>query len=250
MSIEQLTARAVAIDTNFHLKQLLKTGFEKVEYFGTYATHQERMNKYPFYVDDSGKTDIADVVIKAKMWVRKYDIKVLIIDYIQLMTDRSVKGNREGEISSISRRLKRLGKELNIPIIALSQLSRAVETRGSSKRPLLSDLRESGAIEQDADIVQFLSRPDYYKIDICVDDNEMHSLINAGADSEVIFAKYRGGSTNTTMLKWIGNKTKYIDVECPDDMAEESNFYESKPLPAVSAADAFAMPQDKSDLPF
>lgn len=242
MSIEQLTARAVAIDTNFHLKQLLKTGFEKMEYFTTYSQHQERMNAYPFYVDDSGKTDINDIVIKAKIWVRKFDIKLLIIDYVQLMTDRSVKGNREGEISSISRRLKRLAKELNIPIIALSQLSRAVETRGSSKRPLLSDLRESGAIEQDADIVQFLYRPEYYKIDIDVNDYDfdMHSLINAGADSEIIFAKYRGGSTNTTMLKWVGNKTKYLDVECPDDMRDDGEVMEEmKALPYVNPSDAF-----------
>jgi replicative DNA helicase len=241
MSIEQLTARCVAIDTNFHLKQLLKTGFEKKEYFTTYGEHQDRMNKYPFYVDDSGKTDIADVVIRAKMMVRKYGIKVLIIDYLQLMTNRMVKGNRESEVSSISRRLKSLAKELNIPIIALSQLSRAVETRGSSKRPMLSDLRDSGSIEQDADIVQFLYRPEYYKIDIDRNDydEDMHPLIDAGADSEIIFAKYRGGSLNTTMLKWQGDKTKYLDVTCPDDMQVYEEHYESKPLPSVNPADAF-----------
>lgn len=251
MSMQQLTARAVAIDTSFHLKQLLKTGFEKGEYFTTYSRHQDRMNHYPFYVDDSGKSDIADVVIKAKMWVRKYDIKVLIIDYMQLMTDRTVKGNREGEISSISRRLKRLAKELNIPVIALSQLSRAVETRGTSKRPMLSDLRESGAIEQDADIVQFLYRPEYYKIDIVGEDYEldMQELIDAGANSEIIFAKYRGGSTNTTMLKWDGSKTKFLDVECPDDMMQHDED-EVKALPTVNPSDAFEEPEDKSDIPF
>jgi replicative DNA helicase len=249
MSIEQLTARTVAIDTNFHLKQLLKTGFEHKEYFATYTQHQERMNDYPFYIDDSGKTDINDIVIKAKLWVRKYDIKLLIIDYIQLMTDRSVKGNREGEISSISRRLKRLAKELNIPIIALSQLSRAVETRGASKRPMLSDLRESGAIEQDADIVQFLYRPEYYKIDIVEDDYDIsvQSLISAGANSEVIFAKYRGGSTNTTMLRWIGDKTKFIDVEDPMDNVEDLEVYEEKALPMVSPTDAFDVGEREED---
>ena len=250
MSIEQLTARTVSIDTNFHLKQLLKTGFEHKEYFATYTQHQERMNDYPFYVDDSGKTDINDIVIKAKLWVRKHGIKLLIIDYIQLMTDRSVKGNREGEISSISRRLKRLAKELNIPIIALSQLSRAVETRGASKRPMLSDLRESGAIEQDADIVQFLYRPEYYKIDIDVDDYDasVQSLISAGANSEVIFAKYRGGSTNTTMLRWVGDKTKFLDVEDPNDNCEELEVYEAASLPAIDPLDAFDNVKD--DLAF
>jgi replicative DNA helicase len=255
MSIEQLTARAVAIDTNFHLKQLLKTGFEHKQYFATYTQHQERMNEYPFYIDDSGKTDINDVVIKAKLWVRKYDIKLLIIDYIQLMTDRSVKGNREGEISSISRRLKRLAKELNIPIIALSQLSRAVETRGASKRPMLSDLRESGAIEQDADIVQFLYRPEYYKIDIEIDDYDVsvQPLIAAGANAEVIFAKYRGGSTNTTMLRWVGDKTKFIDVEDSKDSIEELESYDEQSLPRVSPGEAFETGnniEDDEDTPF
>ncbi|MNY21108.1 Replicative DNA helicase [compost metagenome] len=142
-----------------------------------------------------------------------------------------------------------MAKELDIPVIALSQLSRAVETRGASKRPMLSDLRESGAIEQDADIVQFLYRPEYYKIDIEIDDydSSQHPLISAGANSEVIFAKYRGGSTNTTMLKWIGDKTKFVDVECQDDMSEVSDVYETKDLPRVSTDDAFGEPETNND---
>lgn len=250
MSMAQLTARVVAIDTDFHLNQLLKKGFENIKYFSTYTKHQERMNNYPFYVDDSGTTDISDVVIKAKTWKRKYGIKLLIIDYLQLMTDRSVKGNREAEISSISRRLKRLAKELDLPVIALSQLSRAVETRGASKRPMLSDLRDSGAIEQDADIVQFLYRPAYYKIEIDANDydSSMQALISAGADSEVIFAKYRGGATSMTMLKWIGDKTKYVDVECDDDMREVLEEYEEpKALPTPTPNEAFYSIDDVSD---
>lgn len=239
MSIEQLTARAVAIDTNFHLKQLLKTGFDKLEYFTTYSSHQKRMNNYPFFIDDSGKTDINDIVITAKLWVRKFGIKLLIIDYIQLMTDRSVKGNREGEISSISRRLKRLAKELNIPVIALSQLSRAVETRGASKRPLLSDLRDSGAIEQDADIVQFIYRPDYYKIEMDPSDydGELSDLVSRGANTEIIIAKYRGGSTNTTLLQWIGDKTKFKDIDDEQDVV--SYIDATNELPKISPGEAF-----------
>lgn len=244
MSMQQLTARCVAIDTNFHLKQLLKSGFEKKEYFATYTHHQERMNDYPITIDDSGKTDVNDVIIKIKLLHRKKGIKYAIIDYLQLMTDRTVKGNRESEISSISRKLKALAKQLDIPVIALSQLSRAVETRGSSKRPMLSDLRESGAIEQDADIVQFLYRPEYYKIDIDPDDytDDMKPLIEAGANSEVIFAKYRGGSPNTAMLKWIGDKTKFVDVECPEDMKPDEEVFERVPLPTPSVHDAFDLP--------
>lgn len=253
MSIQQLTARAVAIDTNFHLGQLLKKGFEHNEYFQTYRNHQERMNKYPFYIDDSGKTDITDIVITAKLWKRKYNIKLLIVDYLQLMTDKSSKGNRENEIGNISRRLKRLAKELDIPVIALSQLSRAVETRGSSKRPMLSDLRESGAIEQDADIVEFIYRPGYYKIDIDIDDYDtsLQPLINAGADTEIIFAKYRGGSIGTTMLKWIGDKTKFIDVMDNEDTVEYIND-SNIDLPKPTIAEAFDVSANdyKDDMPF
>lgn len=244
MSVEQLTARAVAIDTNFHLGQLLKKGFEKLDYFNTYSQHQERMNNYPLYIDDSGKCDITDIVITAKLWQRKYGIKVLIIDYIQLMNDKSIKGNREAEISSVSRRLKRLAKELNIPVIALSQLSRQCETRGSSKRPLLSDLRDSGAIEQDADIVEFIYRPSYYNIDIEAEhyDAPLDALVSAGADTELIFAKYRAGSTGTSLLKWVGDKTKFVDVT---DIMERTEYIgEDLLLPRPSAIEAVGKVED------
>jgi len=239
MSVHELTARVVAIDTSFHLKQLLKIGFEQTIYFERYDAHAERMREYPLYIDDSGANDITEIVITAKMWRRVYGIEVLIIDYIQLMGDRSVRGNREGEISSISRRLKRLAKELDIPIVVLSQLSRAVETRGSSKRPILSDLRESGAIEQDADIVEFIYRPRYYNLDVLQDDYDDQKLKKAvalGADSEIIYAKYRGGSTGTAMLKWVGDKTKFVDVEDDKDVVE---YIDETPLPKMAPSEAF-----------
>ena len=215
MSMAQLTARMVAIDTNFHLKQLLKTGFEKTEYFQTYDAHCNRMRSYPFFVNDSGVSDLTEIVIQAKAWKRSNDIKLLVIDYLQLMDDRAVNSNnREAVISSISRRLKLLARELDIPVIALSQLSRAVETRGGSKRPNLSDLRDSGAIEQDADIVEFIYRPSYYKIDINEDDygKKGKYAVSMGADSEINYAKFRGGSLATILLKWVGDKTKFVDV--------------------------------------
>lgn len=238
MSMKQLSARIVAIDTNFHLKQILKTGFEKLEYFQTYDAHCNRMNLYPLHVDDSASSDIADVIIRAKAWKRSQGIKVLIVDYLQLMSDRTVRStNREAVMSSISRKLKLLAKELEIPVIALSQLSRAVETRGGSKRPLLSDLRDSGAIEQDADIVEFIYRPSYYKVDI--DENEYDDknrrLISMGADSEIIYAKYRAGSVATTLLRWVGDKTKFIDVDDSNDTVD----YIDKPLPKLEASQAF-----------
>ena len=246
MSMKQLTARIVAIDTNFHLKQILKTGFEKNEYFKTYDAHCQRMNDYPLYVDDSGTNDLTEIVIQAKAWKRSQGIKLLVIDYLQLMDDKSVKGsNREAVTSSISRRLKLLAKELEIPVIALSQLSRAVETRGGSKRPLLSDLRDSGAIEQDADIVEFIYRPSYYKLDIDPQeyDDKNQRLIALGADSEINYAKYRGGSTAATLLKWVGDKTKFIDVD--DD--RETLDYIDRPLPTPTPLEAFEKPETVFD---
>lgn len=247
MSVNQLTARVVAIDTNFHLSQLIKTGFEKQKYFESFAHHSGRMKKYPIYIDDAAETDINSVVLKARYWKRKYGIKLLVVDYLQLMHDSSIKGNREQEISSISRRLKLLAKELEIPVIALSQLSRAVETRGSSKRPLLSDLRESGAIEQDADIIQFIYRPEYYKIDI---HNEEFDEMNAkGANTEFIFAKYRGGSVATTHLKWIGDKTKFIDPTDDNEYNDEHDEVIEMTVKPATAAQAFEVPDNNSEIP-
>jgi replicative DNA helicase len=148
--------------------------------------------------------------------------------------------------------LKRLAKELDIPVIALSQLSRAVETRGSNKRPMLSDLRESGSIEQDADIVEFIYRPGYYKIDIDVEDydSSLQPLVEAGADTEIIFAKYRGGSIGTTMLKWVGDKTKFVDVM---DITDTANYINESnhELPKPTISEAFdVVLNDKDDTPF
>tara|TARA_R110000868_G_scaffold139805_2_gene354925 strand:+ start:9155 stop:10621 length:1467 start_codon:yes stop_codon:yes gene_type:complete len=215
MSIHQLTARAVAVDTNFHMNQLLKDGFSKPEYFETFSNHSHRMSKYKLFVDDSGAGDIVDVVMCAKRWYRLHNIKLLVVDYLQLMSSRENKGNRENEIASISRRMKLLAKELNIPIILLSQLSRSVDTRGGSKRPVLSDLRESGAIEQDADIVQFIYRPGYYGLEIHPEEYQTKHAVQAaekGSDTEIVFSKYRGGANDMFLLKWVGDKTKFYDL--------------------------------------
>jgi replicative DNA helicase len=251
MSMHQLTARAVAIDTNFHLKQLIKSGFEKPEYFSTLSAHTNRMSEFPLYIDDSGKTDISDVVITSKLWKRKYNIGVLIIDYIQLMGDRSIKGSRENELSSISRRLKKLAKELDIPVVVLAQVNRECEKRGASKRPFISDIKDCGSIEQDADIINFIYRPDYYKIEMSEDDYDpsYSHLIEKGANTEIIFAKYRGGSTGTALLKWIGDKTKFIDVEDSSEQ-EECDVYDAAPVPLGSASEAFDDQNTNKEVPF
>jgi replicative DNA helicase len=136
---------------------------------------------------------------------------MVFVDYLQLMTgnyDRQ--GNREQEISNISRSLKSLAKELDIPVLALSQLSRAVETRGGSKKPILSDLRESGAIEQDADLVLFIFRPEYYKIDQLDDGTPTNGL------AQITVAKHRNGALGDVNLRFIGKYARFTDLEGGD----------------------------------
>jgi replicative DNA helicase len=208
MSTTQLAARTVAINSNFHLSQLIRDGFEKDKYFATLRNRTDEMRKFPVFIDDTPSLDIRDIVSKARIWKRKHDIKILFVDYIQLASDRTKGNNREQEIASISRNLKMLAKELNIPVIALSQLSRNVETR-TDKHPKLSDLRESGAIEQDADIVTFLYREHYYNPGIELP----YELSSIGANAEFNFAKYRSGSLETKGLYFDANKVKYMDPE-------------------------------------
>jgi replicative DNA helicase len=142
--------------------------------------------------------------------VAQHKVKLIIIDYLQLMTvggSNKSNTNREQEISTISRSLKSIAKELNIPVIALSQLSRAVESRAGNKRPQLSDLRESGAIEQDADIVTFIYRPEYYKIDTFEDGSPAEGM------AELIIAKHRNGGLEDIRLRFQGELARFSDVE-------------------------------------
>jgi replicative DNA helicase len=156
-------------------------------------------------------------------------------------------GNREQEIASISRALKGIAKELDVPVIALSQLSRGVETRGGDKRPQLSDLRESGSIEQDADIVMFLYRPEYYKITVDEENNPTQGM------AEVIVAKHRNGSLDTVKLKFIGKYTKFGDYDMPSG---DSNPFsgmitrESKLNSLPDQPSSSAVPDEQEDMPF
>jgi replicative DNA helicase len=146
--------------------------------------------------------------------VRNNGVELVVIDYLQLMHAGSSNksGNREQEISTISRSLKSIAKELNIPIIALSQLSRAVETRGGDKRPMLSDLRESGAIEQDADIVCFIYRPEYYGFTEWP-DTEPGKDPDCIGQGEIIVAKHRNGSLENIKLRFIPQLAKFTDLD-------------------------------------
>jgi replicative DNA helicase len=168
-----------------------------------------KLSEAPLFIDDTPALSIFEMRAKCRRLKAQHDIQMVIVDYLQLMTtggDNS-RGNREQEISTISRSLKSIAKELNIPVIALSQLSRAVETRGGDKRPQLSDLRESGAIEQDADMVLFIHRPEYYGFTQDAEGNATNGL------AEIIIAKHRNGAVGSVNLRFVDKLAKFMDMD-------------------------------------
>ena len=192
MSARQLTARLFAnyagIDSN-----KLAIGTLSQSEMDVAVSLRPSFGKLPLYIDDEPFLTLLSLKIKAKKWVREKGVKIIYIDYLQLISNSQRGRTRDQEISEISRTLKGLAKELDIPIIALSQLSRGVETRGD-KRPMLSDLRESGAIEQDADNVLFLYRPEYYQIPQWEDGTPTDKEV------EVIISKFRNGTTGGIII--------------------------------------------------
>ena len=187
MSARQLTARLFANYSGIDSNKLAFGSLTQSE-MDVAVSLRPSFNKLPLYIDDEPFLTLLSLKIKAKKWVRERKVKIIYIDYLQLISNNQKGRTRDQEISEISRTLKGLAKELDIPIIALSQLSRGVETRGD-KRPMLSDLRESGAIEQDADNVLFLYRPEYYGIPTWEDNTPTANEV------EVIISKFRNGTT-------------------------------------------------------
>jgi len=258
MSSVQLITRLISSETGLSSEKLRTGKLEKHEW-EQLTVKVKDLEKAPLFIDDTPSLSIFDLRAKARRLSSQYGIKMIIVDYLQLMTaggSGKGGGNREQEISTISRNLKALAKELNVPVIALSQLSRAVETRGSSKRPLLSDLRESGAIEQDADIVSFIYRPEYYKIDEWDDDE--HSPTEGQA--EFIIAKHRNGSLENIRLKFIGSLGKFDNLDeygggfddLPSKMNSDDNPFATKRFPSANEAFGSNMnrPDDDGDVPF
>lgn len=228
MSATQLMLRLISAEAEIDSNKLRKGKLENHEWV---QLHQKikKLSNAPIYIDDTPALSILEMRAKCRRLKAQFDIGLVIIDYLQLMTADSgggAKGNREQEIAAISRAMKNLAKEINVPVIALSQLSRAVETRGGDKRPQLSDLRESGSIEQDADMVMFLYRPEYYKI---TQDEQGNSTEGVG---EVIIAKNRSGDVDTVKLRFIGKYTKFTDLD---------GFY--TPLPGQDNFGDFNMPK-------
>lgn len=211
MSSVQLITRMISSETGLTSEKLRKGNLLPHEWEQLNVKVKD-LTTAPIYIDDTPSLSIFDLRAKARRLVSQYGVKIIIIDYLQLMTGGSATkgpGNREQEISTISRNLKALAKELNIPIITLSQLSRAVETRGGTKRPLLSDLRESGAIEQDADIVSFIYRPEYYGFTEWDDDERTPCT----GQAELIIAKHRNGGLDNIRLKFVGHLAQFSDLE-------------------------------------
>lgn len=207
MSSLQLVNRLISMETEIPSEKLRKGKLEDYEWQQLHA-QVDKLSNVPLFIDDTPGISIFELRAKCRRLKMQHNIQMIIIDYLQLMTGGGDnKGNREQEISMISRGLKGLAKELNVPVIALSQLSRAVETRGGSKRPQLSDLRESGAIEQDADIVSFIYRPEYYQI---LEDEEGNSLKGVG---EIIVAKHRNGALDSIRLKWDAQYAKFSNLD-------------------------------------
>ncbi len=258
MSSVQLITRLISSETGLSSEKLRTGRLEKHEW-EQLNVKVKSLEKAPLFIDDTPSLSIFDLRAKARRLASQHKIRLIIIDYLQLMTAGGSQkgGNREQEISTISRNLKALAKELNVPVIALSQLSRAVETRGGSKRPILSDLRESGAIEQDADIVSFIYRPEYYKIEEWDDEERTPTQ----GQAEFIVAKHRNGGLDNIRLKFIGSLGKFDNLEEFDSPFEfqskmnedDDNPFTSQNLPSANEAFGSSLnpPQDPDDdIPF
>ncbi|WP_374164262.1 replicative DNA helicase [Arcticibacter sp. MXS-1] len=234
MSSVQLVNRLISGEAEIEQEKLRKGNLAEWEWQQLHSKIG-KLTEAPLFIDDTPALNIFEFRAKCRRLKAQYDIQMIIVDYLQLMHGKGEGkgGNREQEIGSISRALKSVAKELNVPVLALSQLSRAVESRpGASKKPMLSDLRESGSIEQDADMVLFLYRPEYYGL---TEDEEGRSTLGVG---EVIIAKHRNGETGTVPLKFVGKYVKFADLD-EDFSASSALATGSDPFAALSPSQDF-----------
>lgn len=236
MSKEQLMQRAICSLAKVSMAKALN-GTMDAEEWKRIWTATKKLEQSGLYIDDSSLTTPADVLAKCRRLKAKENIDLIMIDYVQLMSSGSNRksDSRQNEVSDISRNLKIAAKELNVPIIALSQLSRNVESNSRpDHRPVLSDLRDSGAIEQDADIVLFLFNPEKY--------NDLPTDYEPGT-VELIIAKHRNGRTGTVKLRWIGEYTTFVNlnekVVVPKKEHVEADKIEETPLDNSAAVDVF-----------
>ena len=208
MSAVQLMMRLIIAESGLDGKDV-KSGRLTPEQWRHLEASVKPLGTAPLYIDDTPALSVFEFRSKARRLKMHNNIELIVIDYLQLMTAGSAagNGNREQEVAFISRTLKAIAKELNIPIIALSQLNRSAELRGGSKRPQLSDLRESGAIEQDADIVAFIHRPEYYGINTTEDGQPTAGM------AEIIIAKHRNGAVTDVSLRFLKDQARFTDLD-------------------------------------
>jgi len=207
MSSLQLVTRLISAESEISSGKL-RNGNLRYDELAQIHTKIAGLTEAAIFIDDTPAISVFELRAKARRLKAQHDIQLLVVDYMQLMTaGGDNKGNREQEISTISRSLKSIAKELSIPVIALSQLSRAVESRGGDRRPQLSDLRESGSIEQDADMVLFINRPEYYGI---TEDEAGNSTLGV---ANIIIAKHRNGSVGDVQLKFTAELAKFGNLE-------------------------------------
>ena len=229
MSSEQLVSRLIASEAELSASKLRKGDLKDYEMVQLHEKIKQ-LSDAQFYIDDTPALTVFELRAKARRLVKNHNVEIIIIDYLQLMSAGGNAGNREQEISTISRSLKGIAKELKIPVIALSQVNRGVESRTGtgSKRPMLSDLRESGAIEQDADIVTFIYRPEYYKI------YEWDNGDDSRSQAEIIIAKHRNGALENVRLKFTAEFAKFSDIDYFDDFS--SNIDAESMISTVSSS--------------
>lgn len=239
MSTGQLVTRLMSSESNVRLGTIKRGKAEQWEFERIQTICDETFLKDNIFIDDTPALGVFELRAKCRRLVKKHGVGLIIIDYLQLMSGSSndKNGNREQEISKISRQLKALAKELCVPIIALSQLSRDVEKRGS-KEPVLSDLRESGAIEQDADMVMFMYRTDYQQ--------EAHKVdASVAGDTYFKIAKHRNGSLETIIMKAHLSIQKFIDITEIQSTEATSNYFTNHKDDGM-----FTAPDPVDDMPF
>jgi replicative DNA helicase len=242
MSSEQVVSRMQSILSQYNVSRLVKKQLKGYE-LQDFESRTKQLEKAPIYIDDTPSLSIFELKSKARQLVREKGVKMLVVDYLQLMQSSGGRNqSREQEIGEISRGLKAIAKELDVPVIALSQLSRGVEARGGEKKPQLSDLRESGQIEQDADMVLFCYRPEYYHIDQYEVDGrtfEAHGLFM------LIIAKHRNGELGEIPLRFIHEQTKITNHSISSDFKPSVDFDNKKT--SIRPNEEFALDKQITD---
>ena len=233
MSSVQLVTRLISAETQLNSDKLRKGDLQDFEW-QQLNTKIRALEDAKIFIDDTPGLSIFELRAKCRRLKAQNDVQMVFVDYLQLMVGtQDHKGNREQEISQISRSLKALAKELDIPIMAMSQLSRAVETRAGDKKPILSDLRESGAIEQDADIVLFIYRPEYYGLTEDENENSMAGL------ATISISKHRNGATGDIQLRFIRDFAKFADLDTIGSLDQQLS---------ADGGDSFTVPSKMNDL--